>query len=99
MKSVASGLYFFVSACFKRSSTFLVFLKSAIKEDDSFSALRKNWYFNRIMAQDMELALDWRFKIRELFRGYFERGYVVKGFHRFEGRAFYRLEREETPAD
>jgi predicted GNAT superfamily acetyltransferase len=54
---------------------------------------------NRIMAQDMELALDWRFKIRELFRAYFERGYVVKGFHRFEGRAFYRLEREETPAD
>jgi predicted GNAT superfamily acetyltransferase len=54
---------------------------------------------NRIMAQDMELALDWRYKIRELFRVYFERGYVVKGFHRFEGRAFYRLEREETPAD
>jgi hypothetical protein len=24
---------------------------------------------------------------------------VVKGFHRSEGRAFYRLEREETPAD
>jgi predicted GNAT superfamily acetyltransferase len=47
----------------------------------------------------MELALDWRLKIRELFRAYFERGYVVKGFHRSEGGAFYRLEREETPAD
>ncbi len=54
---------------------------------------------NRIMAQDMGLALDWRLKVRALFRAYFERGYVVKGFHRFEGRAFYRLEREETPAD
>ena len=53
----------------------------------------------RIMAQDMELALDWRLKIRELFRAYFERGYVVKGFHRSEGRAFYRLEREEMPSD
>jgi predicted GNAT superfamily acetyltransferase len=54
---------------------------------------------NRIMAQDMELALDWRLKTRHLFRSYFERGYVVKGFHRSEGRAFYRLEREEAPLD
>jgi len=54
---------------------------------------------NKIMAEDMELALDWRLKTRELFRGYFARGYVVKGFHRSELGAFYRLEREEAPAD
>jgi predicted GNAT superfamily acetyltransferase len=54
---------------------------------------------NRIMAQDMELALDWRLKTRELFRAYFAKDYVVKGFHRSEGRAFYRLERKEAPAD
>ena len=54
---------------------------------------------NQIMARDMELALDWRLKIRELFRAYFERGYAVKGFHRSELGAFYRLEREEAPAD
>jgi predicted GNAT superfamily acetyltransferase len=51
------------------------------------------------MAKDMELALDWRLKIRELFCSYFEKDYGVKGFHRSEGRAFYRLERDETPAD
>jgi predicted GNAT superfamily acetyltransferase len=54
---------------------------------------------NRIMAEDMDLALDWRLKIRELFRAYFERGFEVRGFHRSEGRGFYRLEREETPSD
>jgi predicted GNAT superfamily acetyltransferase len=51
------------------------------------------------MAEDMELALDWRLKTRELFRAYFERGYVVKGFHRSELGVFYRLEREDAPAD
>jgi predicted GNAT superfamily acetyltransferase len=54
---------------------------------------------NKIMAEDMELALDWRLKTRELFRAYFERGYSVKGFHRSELGSFYRLEREETPSD
>ena len=54
---------------------------------------------NEIMAQDMELALDWRLKTRELFGDYFERGYAVRGFHRSKDGAFYRLEREETPAD
>jgi predicted GNAT superfamily acetyltransferase len=54
---------------------------------------------NAIMAEDMELALDWRLKTRELFGAYFEKGYSVTGFHRTEGRAFYRLEREEAPAD
>ncbi len=54
---------------------------------------------NRIMAEDMDLALDWRLKIRALFGAYFERGYVVKGFHRSEAGAFYRLEREESPSD
>jgi predicted GNAT superfamily acetyltransferase len=54
---------------------------------------------NRIMAKDMELALDWRLKTRALFGAYFERGYVVKGFHRSDAGAFYRIEREEAPAD
>ncbi len=54
---------------------------------------------NRIMEEDIDLALDWRLKIRALFGAYFERGYVVKGFHRSEAGAFYRLEREEVPAD
>jgi predicted GNAT superfamily acetyltransferase len=54
---------------------------------------------NRIMAEDKDLALDWRLKIRNLFRAYFERGYWVKGFHRSEEGTFYRLEREEAPAD
>jgi predicted GNAT superfamily acetyltransferase len=54
---------------------------------------------NRIMAEDVDLALDWRLKTRDLFRAYFERGYAVKGFHRSSEGAFYRLEREEGPAD
>jgi predicted GNAT superfamily acetyltransferase len=53
----------------------------------------------RIMAEDVDLALDWRLKTRELFRAYFERGYLVKGFHRSKEGAFYRLEREDAPAD
>ena len=54
---------------------------------------------NRIMAEDVDLALDWRLKTRELFRAYFERGYLVKGFHRSKDGSFYRLEREDAPAD
>lgn len=55
---------------------------------------------NRIMAVDMDLALAWRLDTRALFRAYFARGYLVTGFHRSDdGRSFYRLEREETPAD
>ncbi len=63
------------------------------------SSRRSRKASTEIMAEDMELALDWRLKTRELFGAYFERGYAVKGFHRLEDGAFYRLEREETPAD
>jgi predicted GNAT superfamily acetyltransferase len=52
-----------------------------------------------IMSKDRELALDWRMKTRRLFQHYFEKGYVVRGFHRSELGAFYRLEREEVPLD
>jgi predicted GNAT superfamily acetyltransferase len=44
-----------------------------------------------IMAEDRELALDWRLQSRAIFQRYFGRGYRVVGFHRGEGRAFYRL--------
>lgn len=44
-----------------------------------------------IMERDPDLALDWRLKTREIFQTYFERGYAIDGFHRAEGRAFYRL--------
>jgi chorismate synthase len=54
---------------------------------------------NAIMAADMGLALDWRLKARQLFQSYFERAYAVTGFHRSPSGAFYRLEREELPAD
>jgi predicted GNAT superfamily acetyltransferase len=54
---------------------------------------------NAIMAKDMNLALDWRLKTRLLFQSYFEKAYVVLGFHRSPEGAFYRLEREELPAD
>lgn len=47
--------------------------------------------FTSMMARDAKLALDWRLKTRQLFQTYFERGYVVEGFHRSKGRAFYRL--------
>ncbi len=70
---------------------------SSIDEDALLAEIPAS--VNQIMARDMELALDWRLKIRELFRAYFERGYAVKGFHRSELGAFYRLEREEAPAD
>ncbi len=48
-----------------------------------------------IMAEDRELALDWRLKTRELFRRLLRERLRVKGFHRSEEGAFYRLEREE----
>lgn len=54
---------------------------------------------NAIMAKDMDLALDWRLKTRRLFQTYFEKAYTVTGFHRSSVGAFYRLEREELPAD
>ena len=47
-----------------------------------------------IMAEDPQLALDWRMKTRELFESYFEHGYSVVAFHQAEGRAFYRLKRQ-----
>lgn len=68
-----------------------------IDEDALLVEIPEN--INRIMAEDMELALDWRLKTRELFQSYFERGYAIKGFHRAEERALYRLEREDEPAD
>ncbi len=44
-----------------------------------------------IMERDVDLALDWRLKTRQIFQAYFDRGYAVDGFHRAEGRTFYRL--------
>jgi chorismate synthase len=46
-----------------------------------------------IMAEERELAIDWRMKTRQIFQVYFERGYAVEGFHRSNGRTFYRLEK------
>ncbi len=69
----------------------------AIDEDALLAEIPES--INRIMAEDTELALDWRLKTRGLFVPYFERGYWVKGFHRSEAGVFYRLEREEAPAD
>jgi predicted GNAT superfamily acetyltransferase len=45
-----------------------------------------------VIAQEKELALDWRMKTRRLFQTYFVRRYSVAGFHRKKGRAFYRLQ-------
>jgi predicted GNAT superfamily acetyltransferase len=81
------------------ASGFRVSGKADLEIDDDALLIEIPENINRIMAQDMELALDWRLKIRELCRAYFARGYAVKGFHRSENRAFYRLEREETPSD
>jgi predicted GNAT superfamily acetyltransferase len=78
---------------------FRVSAKSDLEIDEDVLLAEIPESINRIMAKDMELALDWRLKIRELFCSYFEKDYGVKGFHRSEGRAFYRLERDETPAD
>lgn len=47
-----------------------------------------------IMARDRGLALDWRMKTRRIFQDYFNRGYGVVGFHRSQGRYFYRLEKQ-----
>jgi predicted GNAT superfamily acetyltransferase len=52
-----------------------------------------------MLSRDKQLAIEWRLATRELFQSYFERGYLVKGFHRSDAGAFYRLEREEVPAD
>ncbi len=46
-----------------------------------------------MMAEDRELALDWRMKMRRVFQSYFPQGYQVEGFHRAEGRYYYRLTR------
>jgi predicted GNAT superfamily acetyltransferase len=78
---------------------FRVSAKADLEMDDDALLAEIPDSINRIMAEDMDLALDWRLKIRELFRAYFERGFEVRGFHRSEGRGFYRLEREETPSD
>jgi len=45
-----------------------------------------------MMVVDRELALDWRMKPRRIFQAYFARGYQVAGFHRSDGRYYYRLE-------
>jgi predicted GNAT superfamily acetyltransferase len=45
-----------------------------------------------MIAQDKELAFDWRMKSRRLFQTYFRRGYAVTGFRRSDERALYRLE-------
>jgi predicted GNAT superfamily acetyltransferase len=49
-----------------------------------------------MIAQDNELALDWRMKTRRIFQTYFDRGYTVAGFHRSEDRVFYRLSHQLT---
>jgi predicted GNAT superfamily acetyltransferase len=54
---------------------------------------------SQMLSRDKQLAIEWRLATRELFQSYFERGYLVKGFHRSDAGAFYRLEREEVPAD
>ncbi|HLY26804.1 MAG TPA: hypothetical protein VKQ72_10725, partial [Aggregatilineales bacterium] len=55
--------------------------------------------FQAIKAADMALAHEWRMHTRELFQGYFERGYVVDGFisDREDGyrRNFYVLTLQE----
>ena len=80
-------------------SGFRVAAKADLQIDEDALLAEIPASINKIMAEDMELALDWRLKTRELFRAYFERGYVVKGFRRSDLGAFYRLEREDAPAD
>ena len=53
--------------------------------------LRIPGHFTRILREDPGLALDWRLKSRNAFRGLFGRGYEVRGFHRDRGRFAYRL--------
>lgn len=52
-----------------------------------------------MMASDRKLALDWRTKTRAIFQSYFEKGYRGVALHRDAESAYYRLEREEIPAD
>jgi predicted GNAT superfamily acetyltransferase len=47
----------------------------------------------QVIAAAPELARAWRDTTREAFLGYLHRGYRVSGFHRAEGRGFYRLTR------
>ena len=50
-----------------------------------------------MMARDRGLALDWRLKTRRIFQSYFPR-YRVEGFHRADGRCYYRLVRLPKPS-
>ncbi len=52
-----------------------------------------------LMAQDRDLALEWRYQARTLFQEYFKKGYRVEGLHRGELSAFYRLTRELDASD
>ena len=52
-----------------------------------------------MMVRARELAIDWRMKTRQLFQGWFERGYAVVDFHESEGRYFYRLEKTPTTTE
>jgi predicted GNAT superfamily acetyltransferase len=45
----------------------------------------------QVIAAAPDLARAWRDTTREAFLGYLQRGYRVSGFHRAEGRGFYRL--------
>ncbi|HEX3233920.1 MAG TPA: hypothetical protein VHR41_06965 [Gemmatimonadales bacterium] len=45
----------------------------------------------QVIADAPDLARAWRDTTREAFLGYLQRGYRVSGFHRTEGRGFYRL--------
>ncbi len=45
----------------------------------------------QVIATAPELARAWRDTTREAFVEYLRRGYRVSGFHRSEGRGFYRL--------
>jgi predicted GNAT superfamily acetyltransferase len=46
-----------------------------------------------VIAATPDVARAWRHTTREAFLGYLQRGYHVSGFHRTEGRGFYRLTR------
>ncbi|MBE3598473.1 MAG: GNAT family N-acetyltransferase [Limnochordaceae bacterium] len=50
--------------------------------------------FSRLLRSDPALAMEWRLHARELFSGYFSKGYAVVDFMRAGGRNFYVLERE-----
>jgi chorismate synthase len=47
----------------------------------------------QVITTAADLARAWRDTTREAFLGYLQRGYRVSGFHRDEGRGFYRLTR------